>query len=140
MWIVNQYLFKSVYFFGPHMFKLILTIFLCYHVAKYKARTMVPPPTRLAHGYPQGWFYKIPQFTKYFCWCFRFRALSCFLNLCGSFVLCLISLLLLQFAAQIQLLYCLFGLVLVLFCNQQLLFERPSVKVSNAVVLIESQH
>ena len=46
-----------------------------HHVAKVKAKTMVPLPARLAHGYPQGWFYKISHFTNIFCWCFCFRAL-----------------------------------------------------------------
>ena len=43
-----------------------------YHVAKDKARTMVSPPARLAHEYPQGWFYKISEFTNIFLLMFSF--------------------------------------------------------------------
>ena len=55
-----------------------------YHVAKDKTSTLVPPQTRLVHGYPQGWFYKISQFTNIFCWCFWFRALSLLFGVCGG--------------------------------------------------------
>ena len=57
-WYSDHYLYRHFSWHNP--------------VAKNKAGTMVSTPARLAHGYPQDWFYKISQFTNIFLLTFCF--------------------------------------------------------------------